>query len=186
MMKVILNADVPNLGAIGDVVSVKDGYARDYLIPKKLAITATTRNMKELEHVKAVVDAKRRSEKLAAEELAKKVAKAQVHIIAKVGEEQRLYGSVTAAMIAEKLAEAGLDIDKRKIVLVDPIRTTGLFTVPVKVHAEITSEVKVWVKAEESDEVAPPAPAATPVQESSPVSFEDDEPKEETPEESAE
>ncbi|HPM76710.1 MAG TPA: 50S ribosomal protein L9 [bacterium] len=185
-MKVILNADVPGLGAIGNVVNVKDGYARNYLIPKKLAVTATTRNMKELEHMKAVIDAKRRSEKLAAEELAKKVAKTQVQIVAKVGEEQRLYGSVTAAMIAEKLAEAGLDIDKRKIVLVEPIRTTGLFTVPVKVHTEITSEIKVWVKADESDEVAPPAPAAAPTPTGAPVTFEDDEPKAETPEESAE
>ena len=148
-MKVILNADVPELGHIGDLVNVKPGYARNYLLPNKLALEATTRNVKQLEHDRQRVDAKRRKEKMAAEELAKKLEQAQVRIVAKVGEENKLYGSVTTTMIAEQLTAKGFDIDKRKIQLDEPIKSTGVFTVAVKIHADINANVKVWVTAEE-------------------------------------
>ncbi len=149
-MKVILNVDVPDLGDLGDVVKVKDGYARNYLLPKGLAVEATTRNVARLAHEKQRIEAQRKRLKLEAQELAKKIEGAQIRILAKVGEEERLYGSVTVAMIAEKLAEKGLDIDKRKIQLAEPIRTTGVFTVNVKVHAEVIAPLKVWVAAEET------------------------------------
>ena len=156
-MKVILSADVPDLGGIGDVVNVKDGYARNYLFPKKLAELATTRNLKQLEHTKRVIEAKRQKEKMSAEELARKLAGVQVRILAKVGEEERLYGSVTTAMIAADLAEKGFEIDKRRIQLTDPIRTTGVFTVPVKLHQDVVTELKVWVVGENQPEGTPPA-----------------------------
>jgi large subunit ribosomal protein L9 len=148
-MKVILNADVPNIGHIGEVVNVKDGYFRNYLLPKGLAVEATTRNVSRLDHEKQRIEAKRKREKGEAQDLAKKIEQAQVRIAAKVGEEEKLYGSVTAVMIAEKLAEAGIEIDKRKVLLAEPIRTTGVFTVAVKVHQDVTANVKVWVAAEE-------------------------------------
>jgi large subunit ribosomal protein L9 len=149
-MKVILNADVAELGAIGDIVNVKDGYARNFLFPKKLAVEATTRSVSRMAHEKQRIDAKRRREKMDAEELAKKLEGAQVRIAAKVGEEEKLYGSVTSAMVAETLQKLGFEIDKRKIQLADPIRTTGVFTVPVKVHQDVVANVKVWVAAEEA------------------------------------
>lgn len=148
-MKVILSADVPELGEIGDVVTVKSGYARNYLLPKKLAELATSRNIKQLEHSKQKIEAKRRREKMTAEELAAKLGQAQVRILAKVGEEEHLYGSVTNAMIAQNLIDQGFEIDKRNIQMAEPIRSTGVFTVPVKVHKEVVAEVKVWVVADE-------------------------------------
>ncbi|MHA1568312.1 MAG: 50S ribosomal protein L9 [Alphaproteobacteria bacterium] len=153
-MKVILSADVPELGAIGDVVNVKNGYARNYLFPKKLAEPATSRNLKQLEHTKARIEAKRRREKEEAEEIAKKLENTQVRITAKVGEEERLYGSVTVSMIAQELADQGLEIEKRHIHLAEPIRSTGVFTVPVRVHTDVTAEIKVWVVPEEEPKEA--------------------------------
>ncbi|MDP8222143.1 MAG: 50S ribosomal protein L9 [Candidatus Lernaella stagnicola] len=149
-MKVILSADVIDLGNIGEVVNVKDGYARNFLIPKGLAVEATTRNVARLQHEHTRIEAKMKRVMADAETLAKRIEQAQVRITAKVGEEERLFGSVTSAMIAEKLAEAGLDIDRRKIQLAEPIRTTGVFTVTVKVHRDVNAEVKVWVTAKEA------------------------------------
>ena len=150
-MKVILNADVADLGAIGEVVNVKDGYARNFLIPKGLAVEASARNVARIDHEKTRIDAKRRRESTEAEALAKKIESTQIRISAKVGEEERLFGSVTNAMIADKLTEAGFDIDRRKILLADPIRSTGVFTVSVKVHHDVMANVKVWVTAEETE-----------------------------------
>ncbi len=148
-MKVILNADVAELGDIGEVVNVKDGYARNFLIPKGLAVEATTRSVTRLEHEKTRIDAKKKRDLADAEMLAKRIEGAQVRILAKVGEEERLYGSVTTAMIVAELEKAGLDIDKRKVQLADPIRTTGVFTVNVKVHQNVNANLKVWVTARE-------------------------------------
>lgn len=149
-MKVILNADVPDLGDLGDVVKVKDGYARNYLLPKGLAVEATTRNVARLAHEKQRIEAQRKRLKLEAQELAKQIESSQIRIAAKVGEDEKLYGSVTVAMIADKLVEKGLNIDKRKIQLAEPIRTTGVFTVNVKIHADVVAALKVWVAAEET------------------------------------
>jgi large subunit ribosomal protein L9 len=158
-MKVILSKDVPDLGNIGDVVNVKDGYARNFLLPKKLAAPATTRNIKQLEHTKRVIEAVRQKEKMSAEELARRLAGVQVRIVAKVGEEQRLYGSVTTAQIAAELAAQGFEIDKRRIQLVEPIRATGVFTVPVKLHQDVVTELKVWVVGENEPPAENPPPA---------------------------
>jgi len=148
-MKVILNADVPGLGSIGDMVNVKDGYARNYLIPNGKALPATSRSVKQLDHQKQRIEAKRKREKEAAQQLARKIEQTQVRITAKVGEGERLYGSITPAMIAEALLAQGVEIDKRKV-QTEPIRSTGVFTVPIKVHQEVTAEVKVWVVPEEA------------------------------------
>lgn len=147
-MKVILNADVEELGHIGEIVNVKAGFARNFLIPKGLAVEATTRNVSRIEHEKQRIDAKARHDLADAEAFARRLGGVKVEIGAKVGEEERLYGSVTNAMIAEKIVAAGFDIDKRKIQLAEPIRTTGVFTVTIKVHQDVTAEVKVWVKPE--------------------------------------
>ena len=147
-MKVILSADVPDLGHIGDMVTVKDGYARNFLFPKGLAEPATSRNVKQLEHAKQRIEAVRKRERATAEELKERIEKASVTIKAKVGEHERLYGSVTTAMIADAINEQGFEIDKRKINLAEPIRSTGVFTVPIKIHQDVIAEVKVWVASE--------------------------------------
>jgi len=149
-MKVILREDVDKLGRMGDLVNVADGYARNYLLPRNLAALATTKNIKELEHQKRVIADRIKKEKTAAEEEAKKIGAVSVSIPAQVGEEGKLFGSVTSKDIAEAIAAQGFAIDKRKIVLEKPIKEIGTFMVPVKVHHDVTAQVKVEVvKAEE-------------------------------------
>jgi large subunit ribosomal protein L9 len=147
-MKVFLKEDVKSLGKIGEVVTVSDGYARNFLLPKKLAVEANTKNIKEFEHHKRVLQ--ERAAKLRAEfkTLAEKLSALSLTIKAKAGEEEKLFGSVTNMDIAEALKEAGHDIDKKKIVLDEPIKRLGEYTVEVKIDAEISAQVKVNVVAE--------------------------------------
>jgi large subunit ribosomal protein L9 len=148
-MKVILREDVDKLGRMGDLVNVADGYARNFLIPRNLAALATTKNIKSLEHEKRVIADRIKKEKMAAEEEAKKISAVSVSIPAQVGEEGKLFGSVTSKDIADAIAAQGFEIDKRKIQLEKPIKEIGTFMVPVKVHHDITAQVKVEVvKAE--------------------------------------
>ncbi|HSN93014.1 MAG TPA: 50S ribosomal protein L9 [Anaeromyxobacteraceae bacterium] len=147
-MKVILREDVENLGKGGEVVEVKDGYGRNFLLPRGLAVAANPRNVRELEHQKQVAAAKAAKMKASAEAVAKRLADTPVTLKRKVGEQDKLYGSVTAMDIAEALAGRGLNVDRRSIDLVEPIKTTGDFEVPVKLHSEVVGKARVKVEAE--------------------------------------
>ncbi len=148
-MQVILKEDMKNLGKAGDIVTVKDGYARNYLLPRGIAIDATAKNMRALEHARRVVT--ERAKKLAndAQSLAQKLFQLTVSIKAKAGEEDRLFGSVTAIDISEALKEKGLDIDKRKIILDEPIKRLGSHVVSIKLHPEVIAQLKVEVERED-------------------------------------
>ncbi len=147
-MKLILREDVPNLGRGGDLVEVKPGYGRNYLLPRGLAVPANPKNVREIEHQKAVAAAKAAKLKASAEAVAKRLADTPVSLQRKVGEQDKLYGSVTAIDIAEALGARGLTIDRRSIDLAEPIKTVGEFEVPVKLHHEVVGKVKVKVEPE--------------------------------------
>ena len=147
-MKVILRQDFEQLGRIGDVVDVKDGYARNYLIPPNIAYQATGSSMKRLEEEKKQHGKKLDKEKRASELLAGELEKVSITIQMKVGEEDKLFGSVTSQMIADSLKEKGVELDKRQIELEDSIKALGIYTVPVKLPGGVTGNVKVWVVRE--------------------------------------
>jgi large subunit ribosomal protein L9 len=148
-MEVILREHVDNLGRRGDVVKVAAGYARNYLLPRKLALTVTEGNRKQIERERKVADAREAEERQTAEAFASRLAQIELSIARRVGETEALYGSVTSADIAEALAAKGLEVDRRKIQLDEPIKQIGEFTVPVKLHREVTGQVKVSVVKEE-------------------------------------
>ena len=147
-MKLILREDVYNLGKGGDLVEVKAGYGRNFLIPGGLAVLANPKNIREVEHQKAVAAAKAAKLRASAEAVAKRLSETPVSLRRKVGEQDKLYGSVTAMDVAEALAARGLDIDRRTIDLSDPIKTLGDFEVGVKLHSDVVGKVKVKVEAE--------------------------------------
>ena len=148
-MQLILKEDVPTLGKMGDLVSVKRGYGRNYLVPKGLASEATPRNVRRLDHEKRVIEARRVKLLAEAKTIADKLAAVSVIIQKSTTEEDKLYGSVTNREIAEALVKEGIEIDRRKIDVVEPIRSLGVFTVKVKLATELTCDLKVWVvKAE--------------------------------------
>ena len=147
-MKLILREDVENLGRGGELVEVKPGYGRNFLLPRGLAVAANTKNVKEVEHQKAVAAAKAAKLKASAEAVAKRLSDTPITLKRKVGEQDKLYGSVTALDIAEALALRGLVIDRRSIDLADPIKTVGDFEVPVKLHSEVVGKAKVKIEAE--------------------------------------
>lgn len=154
-MEVILRDHVEHVGRRGEVVKVADGYARNYLLPRKLALPATPGNVKQIERERVKVDAVEAQEKGAAEAMAAKMAGVDVVITRKVGETEALYGSVTTADIAEALEKKGFQTDKRKLGLREPIRKLGEYTVPLKLHREVTVNVPVRVVAEGKAETAP-------------------------------
>jgi large subunit ribosomal protein L9 len=147
-MEIILREDVQHLGKAGEVVKVKDGYARNYLLPKGLAYPATDANKKRITFEAERLAKQRAAEKTAAEDEATKLAGVQLTFEAKVGEEDKLYGSVTASDIQRKLEEQGIHIDKRKIDLPEPIRALGEFRVGIKIHPDVRPEVVVTVVKE--------------------------------------
>ena len=147
-MKLILREDVENLGKGGELVEVKPGYGRNYLLPRGLAVLANPRNLREIEHQKQVAAAKAAKMRASAEALARRLAETPLSLKRKVGEQDKLYGSVTAMDIAEALAQRGLSIDRRSIDLSEPIKTVGEFEVPVKLHHEVAGRVKVKVEPE--------------------------------------
>lgn len=144
-MKVILKEDVESLGRMGELMDVADGYARNYLLPRNKAALATHKNVKSLEHEKRVIGDRMKKEKLSAEEESKKIALLSLTIQAQVGEEGKLFGSVTSKDVAEAMAAQGIEIDKRKILLERPIKELGVFQVPIKLNHDVTAEVKVEV-----------------------------------------
>jgi large subunit ribosomal protein L9 len=144
-MEVILREHVDNLGRRGDVVKVAPGYARNYLLPRKLALAVTAGNKKIIDRERKVAEAREAEEKQTAEALANRLSQAEISIARRVGETDQLYGSVTSADIAEALAARGLEIEKRKIHLDEPLKSIGEFTVPVKLHRDVTANLKVAV-----------------------------------------
>jgi len=147
-MEIILREDVQHLGKVGEVVKVKDGYARNYLLPKGLAYLATEANKKKIVYEGERLAKQRAGEKSAAETEATKLADVQLTFAVKVGEEEKLYGSVTASDIQRKLEELGIHVDKRKIDLHEPIRELGDFQVGIKIHPEVRPQVRVTVVKE--------------------------------------
>lgn len=147
-MEVILKEDVPKLGSRGDVVKVTDGYGRNYLLPHKLAIEATKANKTVIEQMKQAALRRSVQEKGEADALSQQFAGVTLTFYRKTGEKEHLFGSVTSADIAEALEQKGLNVDRRKIQLDDPIRALGEFKVPIKLHRDVTTTVKVVVEKE--------------------------------------
>jgi large subunit ribosomal protein L9 len=148
-MEVILRDHVEHLGRRGEIVKVADGYARNYLLPRKLALPATDANRKWVERERKLAEARDVEERGAAEAIAMRLNALELQINRRVGENDQLYGSVTNADIAELLTSKGFEIDRRKILLPDPIKVLGNNTVPVKLHREVTAQLKVSVGKEE-------------------------------------
>jgi large subunit ribosomal protein L9 len=148
-MDIILTENVEGLGKIGDLVKVKPGYARNFLVPRKLALEANVRNVKELEHQKRQMERKMQKVTEASQLLKERIEKLSCVFTHRAGEEGKLFGSVTSMEISAKLTAAGIDIDRKKIQLDEPIKTLGEHPVPVKLPAGITATIKVSVVAAE-------------------------------------
>ncbi|HUN85796.1 MAG TPA: 50S ribosomal protein L9 [Terracidiphilus sp.] len=151
-MEVILKEDVANLGHRGDVVKVADGYGRNFLLPRKLALQATLANKAVIEQMKAAAARRSATEKAQAEELVKTLDTVALSFTRKSGENGQLFGSVTSADIAGGLQAKGFEVDRRKIQLTDPLKGLGEYTVAIKLHREVTAHVKVQVVAEAHEE----------------------------------
>ena len=151
-MEVILKEDVNKLGHRGDVVKVAEGYGRNYLIPQKLAIEATSANRAVIEQMKSAAVRKSAKEKGSAEDLGKQLNGLMLEFTRKSGEHDQLFGSVTSSDLAEGLAKKGFNVDRRKIQLHEPLKTLGEFTVPVKLHKDVTAHLKVVIEKEAAAE----------------------------------
>jgi len=147
-MKVILTKDLDNLGRAGALVDVKPGYGRNYLLPRNLAVLATAKNIRQLEHQKAGILSRASKEKQNMTAMAQKLSAIEVKFTRKVGEQNKLFGSVTSKDVHEQLAAQGYQIDRRQVHLPDPIKDLGPHEVAIKLHAEVTAKVKVTVEAE--------------------------------------
>ncbi len=147
-MKLILRKDSSTLGRVGEVISVKDGFARNYLIPRGIAYEATEGNLRQLDEERKQQSRRVDKERTQAEALASHLEKTSVTIKMKVGEEDKLFGSVTAQMIAESLTEKEIVLDKRHIELEEPLKALGIYDVPVKLAGGVTGKVKVWIVRE--------------------------------------
>lgn len=144
-MDVILRQAVDNLGHPGDLVKVSPGFARNYLLPRGIAVEATEGNKRRIAQEKARLESAENARRTSAEGLAQKVEQVSLTFSARVGEEGRLFGSVTASDIAEQLAAQGFTIEKRQIDLHEPIKALGVYRVPIRLHADVRPEIKVWV-----------------------------------------
>jgi large subunit ribosomal protein L9 len=147
-MEVILREHVDNLGRRGDVVKVADGYARNFLLPRKLALLATEGNKKQIEREKVKFEAKEAEERSVADAIAARMGALEIEIARRVGETEALYGSVTSADIGSALEARGFEVDRRKIQLQEPIKKLGEFDIPIRLHRDVTTHVKVRVVAE--------------------------------------
>ena len=148
-MNVVLKEDIPKLGKMGDVVRVKDGYARNYLMPRGLVLVANTKNMKSLDHEKRVIAGRRERVVKEAQSLSDKIAALSLTITAKSGEEGKLFGSVTNIHIEKALAQKGFKVERRKIDLTQPIKAIVVYEVPVRLASDVVANVKISVVAEE-------------------------------------
>ena len=150
MVDLILRTDVDNLGSAGEVVHVRAGYARNYLIPQGLALEATEGNRRRFEEERRQTSCTAEREKVHAEDLASELEGVSLTFTVRAGEEGRLFGSVTNADISEALEKEGHHVDRRDIVLEEPIKELGVYTVPLRLHAEVEPEIRIWVDAQES------------------------------------
>ncbi|MGE3842272.1 MAG: 50S ribosomal protein L9 [Vicinamibacterales bacterium] len=145
MVELILKQDVEHLGRRGDIVKVSDGYARNFLLPRKMALALTVASKRQVEHERKMALAREAEERSSADALASRIGHAALVIARKVGETDTLYGSVTSSDVAEALAAQGIDIDRRKIQLADPIKRLGEHVVPIRLHRDVTAQAKVHV-----------------------------------------
>jgi ribosomal protein L9 len=161
-MQVILRADVENLGSLGDVVTVRPGYGRNFLLPQGMAMPATKANLKTFELERKKLQVEMDALRSVAGELGERIKKADIVITMRVGENDKLYGSVTSAVIADALAAKGIEIDRRRVIIDAPIRTLGEFPVRVRLHADVVAEFSIKVRPEEHhyEEEQAPAPVA--------------------------
>lgn len=148
-MKVILKEEVPGLGPAGDIVEVASGYGRNYLIPHGLAVEATERQRRILMHQKKLIADRMNKARKSAEELAERIRSISCTVQKRVGESDKLFGSVTAHEIAEYLRHQGVEVDRRKVLLDEPIKTAGQHVIPIKLHPEVTAELRLTVVASE-------------------------------------
>jgi large subunit ribosomal protein L9 len=148
-MEVILREHVDNLGRRGEIVKVAEGYARNYLLPRKLALAVTEANKRQIERERHAAEAREIEEKSAAEAVAARLMQIEIEIPRRVGENDTLYGSVTTADIAQALHAKGFEVEKRKVQLAEPIKALGQVTVPVKIHREVTAQVVVKIVPEQ-------------------------------------
>jgi len=153
-MKVILIENVPSLGKTGDIVQVAEGYGRNFLIPKKMALEATAANLRHLDQQREVFLHKATKEKQSVSDLAAKIEELPCTLARPAGESEKLFGSVTSMDLQEVLQEKGISLDRRKILLSQPIKTLGSYSVPLKLHPEITAQLKVTVVAASPEEKA--------------------------------
>ena len=144
-MEVILREHVDNLGRRGDVVKVASGYARNYLLPRKLALAVTEANKRQIDRERVAAEARDAEERSGAEAVARRMEQVEIEIARRVGENEAMYGSVTTADIAQALTAKGFEVEKRKIALHDAIKSVGEHTVPVKIHRDVTAQVKIKV-----------------------------------------
>ena len=147
-MEIILKANVPHLGKMLDVVKVKDGYARNFLFPRKLAVRATKEAKAQIESNRAALEAQFQKELAAAGDVAAKLSQVSVNLERRVVEGERLYGSVTAADIADAITKQGVKVNRAQVALEEPIKQRGVYTVTIKVFSDVEAQVKVWVVAE--------------------------------------
>ena len=165
-MKLLLKEDVDGLGFCGDEVEVKDGYGRNFLIPKGKALLATPNNLKAFNHQKRVVQGKVTKVIAAAQAVADEIAKLTCLVKKKVGDTGKMFGSVTAQEVADLLKGQGVEVDRRKIQIAEPIKKAGEYKIPVKLHSEVTAEIKLVVEGEqEATEAAAPVESAEPAPE---------------------
>lgn len=153
-MKVILQENVEGVGHLGDLLEVSDGFARNFLLPRRKALEANPRNVKAFEHAKRIMAEKAKKERLELEALAKKISAVSLVITAQVGKDDKLFGSVTAKDVAEALAGQGFTVDRRKVQLAQPIKELGTVTVPIKLHRDVTASVSVQVVKKSESEAA--------------------------------
>ena len=153
-MKVILCEDVSNIGEMGATVTVADGYARNFLLPRKLAVQADSASAKQIEHELRIIGGREEKKREALTKVAKELEALTVEIKARAGEEDKIFGSVTTTNIAEKLKEMGQDIDRKTMSLEEPIKALGIHTVTIRLKSGIEANVKVWVTKEETEEEA--------------------------------
>ena len=147
-MKIILRTDHEKLGKAGEIVNVKDGFARNFLMPNRIGILATPKNMKILEEEQKILNRQKDKDKRMAETLSQELEKVSLTAAVSVGEEDRVFGSVTSQDIADLLKEKGFEIDKRKIQLEEPIKALGIYSIAIKLHSDVEGKVRVWVVKE--------------------------------------